>query len=157
MKTIYYKVSIEPGIKRTLSNFEQEVKKILTDKRSFPINFIQNQENYNFEVELVKASSVRKHCGFKGLSCADTGLNKVFINNYRWLKGSAKSKLDLPKYRRYVIQHEFFHLLGYGHSEPIKGELVAISVQQTKGIGEAKSNCFPLQWEKDFVNNRWNK
>ncbi len=157
MKTIYYKVSIETGIKRTLSNFETEVNKILTDKRGFPINFVQNQYNYDFEVELVKASSVKNHCGFKGLSCADRSINKIFINNYRWLKGSGKSKLDLPKYRCYLILHEFFHLLGFGHSEPIKGELVAISVQQTKGIGEAKPNCFPLEWEKKFVNNRWNK
>lgn len=156
MKTLKYKVIIEDGINRSLKNFETEVKKILTDKRSWPINFVQDQYNYDFEINLSKPKTIKNICKFSGLSCADRSTNKVYINNYRWIKGSKASKHSIKDYRFYVILHECFHILGFGHSLPIKGEKVAISVQQTLSIGEAKKNHFPLQWEIDWVNKKWN-
>ncbi len=155
--TIKYRIQIEEGIKRTQKNFEDEVRSILTDKRSWPINFIQDQDNYDFVINLSKAKTITNICNFKGLSCSDSLKKQIYINNYRWINGSKPSKHNIKDYRRYAIQHEVFHQLGFGHSQPVKGEKVAISVQQTISIGEAKKNCWPLPWEIEWVNKKWNQ
>ncbi len=155
--TIRYRIQIENGIKRTQKNFENEVKKILTDKRSWPINFIQDQENYDFVINLSKATTVANICSFKGLSCADRSNNNVYINNYRWVNGSKPSKHNIKDYRCYCILHETAHLLLLDHQQPEAGKLCPVMTQQTLGIGKAKKNCWPTKEEIELVNSIWNQ
>ena len=156
MKVLKYKVNIEFGINRTLKNFENEIKDILTDKRGFPIIFVQDQFNYDFEINLSKPKTIQHTCNFKGLSCADMSNNKIYINNSRWINGSKASRLSLKNYRKYAIYHETGHILGLGHDKPIDNQLVPIMVQATLNIGKAKPNCYPLKREIEVINKMWN-
>lgn len=40
---------------------------------------------------------------------------RIYIDEINWLYGVKQSQLTLSEYKRYVIQHEFMHALGYDH------------------------------------------
>lgn len=66
----------------------------------------------------------------------------IYINADNWLHGSAKSKLGLWDYRKYIINHEFGHALGYDHlicneDNNING-YCPIMHQNTNGCGKYK-------------------
>lgn len=145
MKSLRYKVCIEANIKRNLKNFKKDVHNILSHKKSWKINFIQNDKNYDFEIILASPKNIQSYCNFSGLSCADTYNKKIWINNSRWTNGAKPSKLSLKNYRIYLIGHEVGHILGLGHTKPIKNKKVSVMVQQTLGIGNANPNPWPTK------------
>lgn len=151
MKTLRYKISIDSDIKRNQKNFERDVHKILTNKKSWPINFIIDNNHYDFEIILTPAKKVEYTCHFKGLSCADIYNKKIYINNYRWTKGAKPSELSLQDYRIYLINHEVGHILGLGHSKPIKNRKVPVMNQHTLGIKPGKPYMWPLPQEKKII------
>lgn len=62
---------------------------------------------------------------------------RVFIDHINWLKGVPQSGLTLDQYRKYVIQHEFLHALGFDH-QPCNKEtapegICPIMYQSTRG------------------------
>ena len=147
MKTLRYKVSID-GIKRSHANFKKNVHKILSDKRSWPVKFVYDDDTYDFEIILTPARKIKATCHFEGLSCADPMNMVIYINNYRWTKGAKPSKLSLTNYRIYLINHEVGHLLGLGHAKPRKGYKVPVMNQHTLGIGGGKPWMWPLLSER---------
>jgi hypothetical protein len=40
---------------------------------------------------------------------------KIYIDHINWMHGVPQSGLTLNQYRKYVIQHEFMHALGFDH------------------------------------------
>lgn len=142
MKILRYKVSIESNIKRNLKNFKKDIDNILSHKKSWKVNFIQDDTNFDFEIILASANNVAKYCNFEGLSCADTWNNIVYINNYRWTKGAKPSQLSLKDYRIYLINHEVGHILGFGHAKPIKNKKAPVMNQHTLGL----KGGLPYQW-----------
>jgi hypothetical protein len=40
---------------------------------------------------------------------------RIYIDEINWLYGVKQSGLSISDYRKYVIQHEFMHALGYDH------------------------------------------
>lgn len=148
LKTLKYKVSIYPSIKRNLKNFKRDVHNILSNKKSWKINFIHSDEDFDFEIILTPAKEITNICNFEGLSCADIMMNKIYINNYRWSKGAKPSKLSVKDYRIYLINHEVGHILGMDHDKPIKGRKVPVMNQHTLGIGSGKPYMWPLEREQ---------
>lgn len=85
--------------------------------------------------------------------CAKAGLNTAgwlscwsgrtaAINLDRWQVGVGHVP-DLAQYRRYVINHEVGHGLGYGHRDcPGKGRVAPLMQQQTKTL----SGCVANEW-----------
>ncbi len=69
--------------------------------------------------------------------------NVVAINAKRWQYGiDAYSSLD--GYRRYVINHEVGHALGYGHRRCVRGgELAPVMQQQTLSLQGCRANPWP--------------
>lgn len=151
MKTLRYKVSIDNNIKRSLKNFKKDIHNILSDKRSWKVKFINDDMNYDFEIILSPAKKIGKICSFKGLSCTDMSINKVYINNYRWIKGSKPSKLSLKDYRIYLINHEVGHILGFGHITPSKGRKVPVMNQNTLGLKGGLPWMWPLGREQKML------
>jgi hypothetical protein len=144
-----YKISIENGINNSIPIFSSEIYYVLGDKRSWPFDFVQDQREFDFQIILTKPETIKNICGLKGnLSCTDMNTNIVYINNYRWTKGSQNSKLKLDEYRIYLINHEVGHVLGLDHSYPHRGQKCPVMVQQTKGVGDSIKNVWPLHEEK---------
>lgn len=77
------------------------------------------------------------------LSCRN-GSN-VVLNGWRWAFGADSYGVDLSGYRRYLVNHETGHALGYAHVGcPSKGALAPVMLQQTKGL----EGCRPNPWPK---------
>ena len=67
--------------------------------------------------------------------------NKVVLNARRWLLGAKSYGSDLTNYRRYLVNHEFGHYLGYRHVGcPRHGRPAPIMLQQTKGLQGCRKN-----------------
>jgi hypothetical protein len=73
------------------------------------------------------------------VSCQNN--NKVVLNAKRWMLGAKSYGTDLTNYRRYLVNHEFGHYIGYGHVGcPKRGRPAPVMMQQTKGLGGCRKN-----------------
>lgn len=159
-KVLRYKIVVHPFLRQYETEFENMVYYILNHKNNFSnhkkglhIKFIPIKfESCDFEIHLAIPSTIKEKCNTYTMSCVNClGGDKIFINSDRWLYGSSKSKLDLFKYRHYLIYHELFHLLDQTHTTYTKGKPCPIMVQQTLGIGDAIPNYYPLPEENDKI------
>jgi hypothetical protein len=67
--------------------------------------------------------------------------NRVVLNARRWQLGAEAYGRDLTNYRRYLVNHEFGHYIGYGHVEcPGRGRPAPVMMQQTKGLDGCRKN-----------------
>ena len=67
--------------------------------------------------------------------------DRVVLNAKRWMLGAKSYGTDLTNYRRYLVNHEFGHYIGYGHVDcPGRGQLAPIMLQQTKGLDGCRKN-----------------
>ena len=67
--------------------------------------------------------------------------NRVVLNAKRWQLGAASYGSDLTNYRRYLVNHEFGHYIGYGHVDcPGRGRPAPVMMQQTKGLDGCRKN-----------------
>lgn len=167
--TVYYMCHVDPSVKYSLSLFRKKVDKILNHPKSWGPKFVyvdngsmnDNGEsgsmNYNgrckdiVHIMLTRPKIILKICNFRGLSCADSNTNIIYISCYRWFHGSSKSGLSLNRYRTYVILHEMGHILGLPHLPVIKGEKVPVMNQSTLGLKGGLPNEYPLAHEKAMI------
>jgi len=107
----------------------------------------ETEREPDVHIRLSSEKTIKKECGFEGLSCAVLGGHNIYLNETNWTKGSKKSGLSLQDYRKYVLTHEMCHILGYLH-ETCSGpnEKVSIMVQQTLGTG----GCNPFNGNMHF-------
>jgi hypothetical protein len=118
---------IEPSVAD--SNFTSEVRKILHDSSINNTHIIKEVLDVNIadiHIELTPRDQLNK---FYDKDELYPGTNRkiwfsfttqypkprIYIDEINWLYGVTDSKLSLTEYRRYVIQHEFMHALGYDH------------------------------------------
>jgi uncharacterized protein DUF3152 len=67
--------------------------------------------------------------------------NRVVLNARRWQLGAEAYGRDLTNYRRYLVNHEFGHYIGYGHVNcPGRGRPAPVMMQQTKGLDGCRKN-----------------
>lgn len=70
----------------------------------------------------------------------------IFIHPKRWSEGSQVSGLSLDDYRRYVINHEVGHTLGFLHfprENVVQGQLGSIMLQHTRGQENGQFGSLP--------------
>lgn len=147
-----YKVFVQTGLHDYAIEFKNTVMNILNHKNGWRIPCKEVNTDCDFEIYLVSQEGANGLCGVSTMSCVDDIRgNKIYINGFRWLNGSYKSKLGVHDYRYYVVNHEFGHILGENHRTPIENMPCPIMVQQTLGIGYALPNYLPLKFERDSV------
>lgn len=153
-------IAVDDDVDYSEKWFTNTVKRILKDKKGWesvlPIEFVfvEPFEKVNHPrrifVNLSKNDFITKKCRIDGMSCCDMSTGDVWINIERWMNGSVHSKLNIYKYRHYVINHEVGHALGFLHQtcecDAIDcDEPVPVMMQQTLSIGKCKPNPYPLK------------
>jgi hypothetical protein len=146
-----YDIEVENGIDDVdLTQFASLVQSTLSDPRSWAGHAgvaLQRVDSgqVDFHVTLVSSVTVRGLCGYTipvETSCFVTAgavagnyVNRVVINDSRWVRGDAAYVGDLNSYRVYMINHEDGHALGHIHAHQcLPGGLAPVMMQQTFGL-----------------------
>jgi hypothetical protein len=148
-----YDIEVENGITGIdLTQFADLVDKTLDDPRSWSGHGVRLQRvssgPVDFHVSLTSAMTVRKYCGYDipmETSCyAAAGsapvatVNRVVLDDARWVRGASPFVGDLATYRLYMINHEDGHALGHEHAHQcLPGGLAPVMMQQTIGLKSA--------------------
>ena len=126
--------------------FKKEVREILNSSGwNKKYNFIEtDNNNYDIGIGLRSREYMKKT---NGLVEYDINGNKIYlsrtyistpreieIDEDNWNYGVSISKLTIPEYRKYVINHEIGHAIGYDHRKCNNNEKCPIMYQMTKGI-----------------------
>ncbi|WP_066908131.1 DUF3152 domain-containing protein [Millisia brevis] len=98
-----------------------------------------------FELILASPDTSERMCAplgtFGTMSCRAG--NRVILTWYRWAIGIPDYGTAVTDYRRYVVNHEVGHYLGFGHVFcPGVGQPAPLMMQQTKGL----DGCLPNPW-----------
>jgi len=98
--------------------------------------FEQVSRDSKVEITLSSTKTIEQECpGITGLSCAELGGRRMYLNAERWFHGAPKSGLTLEDYRQYMVSHEMGHILGHDHEScQCKGCRAPIMMQQTLGL-----------------------
>ena len=144
-----YRVEVEEGLPLDADEVAREVERTLSDPRGWRSrgHLLVRGDDSTTALRIVLASPVTadRLCApllTRGrLSCRN-GSN-VVLNAWRWQHGAETYGEDLAGYRRYLVNHETGHALGYGHLGcPEPGAPAPVMVQQTKTL----LGCAPNPW-----------
>jgi predicted metalloprotease len=162
VKTIVYVATkVDKNVKYSEKLFNKKVKTVLTDPKGWQrianvkFKFVDwdalyalDTNHYKIPIRLSTYTTIKYYCGFGNLSCCDMSSKEVWLNFSRWINGATASKLDLYKYRDYMINHEVGHALGREHVTcPEAGQKAPIMMQHTVTIGKCTPNNHPLKGE----------
>jgi Protein of unknown function (DUF3152) len=149
-RLIRFDVRVEKNLQISPDVAAKIIAGILNDERSW-----RGSGRWRFELVSGKSKKAELHAqivtpGTTDRLCApletqgqvscQTG-NKVVLNARRWVFGAKSYGNDLTNYRRYLVNHEFGHYLGYGHVDcPGRGRPAPVMMQQTKGLGGCRKS-----------------
>jgi hypothetical protein len=160
-----YSVEVENGVTGVdLAQYARMVQSVLAAPRSWvghggvALERVDSGQ-IDFHVTLVSSMTVRKLCGYDipiETSCfaatdptSGATIDRVVINDSRWVRGDATYVGDLDAYRTYLINHEDGHALGHRHAHQcLPGGLAPVMMQQTFGLKSAATGklCQANPW-----------
>lgn len=99
----------------------------------------------DFRISLTSSYTVRKWCGYtikietscfaRAGSVAGLYVNRVVLNDSRWVRGDPAYVADIAAYHQYMINHEDGHALGHMHAHNCLADgLAPAMMQQTIGL-----------------------
>src|SRR5690625_1807263 len=145
-----YRVEVEEGLPFDADVTAKIIDEILGDPRGWTAqgkHQLQRvtDDSFDFRTLIASPDTVDKLCAplrtLGKVSCGRDG--RATLNAIRWAVGADSFADDLDNYRRYLVNHEVGHLLGYPHEScPNSGELAPIMVQQTRST----EGCLPNPW-----------
>ncbi|SDD19764.1 DUF3152 domain-containing protein [Auraticoccus monumenti] len=148
-----YRVLIEENLDLDPGDTGGEIAATLDDERSWTgdgsvrFQLVEPGDAVDFTVYVVTPGTTDVLCAplqTRGEVSCRNGDN-VVLNAKRWVLGAKAYGDDITNYRRYLVNHEVGHRLGYDHVDcPGEGEPAPIMLQQTKGVGA----CEPHPWVK---------
>lgn len=154
-RVIDVRIEVEDGLPVDEVAFGAFVMGTLNDERSWSaseaVSFARTDGDAQFRVVLASPDLVDEMCApLRTVGEYSCGRNDhAALNALRWVQG-ADAYLDaggeLPDYRRYLVNHEVGHLLGYPHERcPEPGEPAPIMVQQSIDL----DGCAPSAWVEE--------
>jgi len=143
-----YAVEIEDGVKVDGGDaaFADFVDTTLDDARSWTsplmgdiaLQRVSEKDDPDFMVTLTSQMTIRELCGYDiklEASCYNSTVGRVLINDARWVRGAVSYTGDIGSYRRYAVNHEVGHALGFGHQPCAEnGGLAPIMMQQSWSV-----------------------
>jgi hypothetical protein len=158
-----FKVAVEkPSPAGAVRGFADKVNRTLGDDRSwiasgrFRFQRVPGSAHAEFTIYLASPKTSERMCSTGGLetggytSCRLPG--KVIINDARWDGAVRGYHAPLATYRRYAVNHEVGHQLGYGHETcPGKGRPAPVMMQQTLGLKGCVANAWPYRGGKRYA------
>lgn len=145
-----FDIEIEAVTGVDYDQFAAEIDRTLGDTRSWIGNgragFRRVRSGGTLRIILATPATVDRLCAplnTAGYYSCRRG-NKLILNVNRWNGATSWWPASLKTYRRYLINHEMGHFLGYGHvSCPGPGRLAPVMMQQTISLGGCVANGWP--------------
>jgi ssRNA-specific RNase YbeY (16S rRNA maturation enzyme) len=151
-RLLRYDVRVERGLPFDSEQTATAIQRVLNDKRSWSgsgdwrFALVSSSRKADVHVYLATPTTTDKLCApllTRGDVSCQNG-RSVVLNAERWAFGAKAYGKDVQAYRRYLVNHEFGHALGYGHVGcPAKGRRAPVMMQQTKGVGGCRANPWP--------------
>ena len=159
-----YDIEVERGITGVdVNQFAAMVQRTLADPRSWSGHGVRvkrvDSGTIDFHVSLTTSMTVRKFCGYTipvetscyatAYSAPGVSVDRVVLNDARWVRGAATYVGDLHLYRLYMINHEDGHALGHEHAHQcLPDGLAPVMMQQTFGLKSATTGqyCAANPW-----------
>lgn len=145
-----YRVEVEDGLPFAPTEVATFVEETLSDTRGWSSTgehrLVRVDHEADLRVILASPETADELCApleTEGrLSCRN-GAN-VVINAWRWRHGAESYNNALTAHRRYVVNHETGHALGYPHADcPEANEPAPVMLQQTIGLDGCQPNPWP--------------
>lgn len=147
---VTYRVEVEQGLPFRTMDVARLVEVTLADQRGWATRhtLVHVDGHADLRIVLATPETADDLCAPLDtggrLSCRNG--DDVVINAWRWQFGADGYAGDLTGYRRYVVNHETGHALGYPHVGcPGPGEIASVMLQQTKGLEGCKPNPWPAR------------
>lgn len=143
-----YRVEVEQGLPFDVAQTAAFIEAVLTDRRGWSSvhDLVRVDGAADLRIAVATPATTDALCAPLDtggrLSCRN-GAN-VVLNGWRWAYGAETYGNDLVDYRRYLVNHETGHALGYPHVGcPATGQQAPVMLQQTKGLGGCRPNSWP--------------
>lgn len=145
------RVEVEGGVPVDPAVFAEFALESLNDPRSWgrdgAMSFARTDGDAEIVVVLAAPATAQRLCA--GLDTGGTLSCRVgdraVITHYRWVLAHPDYGDDRTGYRRYVVNHEVGHVLGYDHVPcPGPGVPAPVMMQQTKGLLACAPNPWPF-------------
>lgn len=142
-RALTYTVEVEDGLPADVdAQFAQVVEATLADPRSWigdgQVSFTRiDNGDPDIRISLTSQLSIRSaaNCGWDiplEASCFNGWMDRVMINDARWVRGAMSYNGDIDSYRAYAVNHEVGHALGNRHQPcPANGGPAPIMMQQS--------------------------
>jgi ssRNA-specific RNase YbeY (16S rRNA maturation enzyme) len=148
-RLIRFDVKVEDNLEISADAAANVIAGVLNDQRSWRgsgrwrFELVSGSDQAELHAYIVTPGTTDRLCAplqTRGEVSCQNG-NRIVLNAKRWQQGAKSYGTDLTNYRRYLVNHEFGHYLGYGHVQcPGRGQLAPIMLQQTKGLDGCRKN-----------------
>jgi hypothetical protein len=147
-----FDVRVEDGLQIDAKQAAQLMQEVLNDERSWRgsgswrFQLVSSPADADLHAYIATPGTTDELCYpllTRGEVSCQNG-DRVVLNAMRWVFGAPSYGSDVANYRRYLINHEFGHTLGFRHVTcQGKGLPAGVMMQQTKGLGGCEANPWP--------------
>jgi Protein of unknown function (DUF3152) len=149
---VSFDVRRERNLPVNVNETARTIQSVLNDNRSWrgggqwEFQLVRSLKRADLHVYIATPTTTDQLCApllTRGEVSCQNG-NRIILNAKRWVFGADSYRGDVANYRRYLVNHEFGHALGYQHTECAgNGKIAGVMMQQTKGLDGCRANPWP--------------